>query len=575
MVSTLAPDTAPHAATDPDGRPYAHGFRPATLDWDGWTCADCIVCATGRQCADCRACTNFAFPYPPHWARPWTEGDPERGIEAFGGPGGMSAGRNLVDNTGDWVLIEINRDAAATARAAGHWVVEADIRTLDPRHPALRHVRRFHGSPPCQTLSDAGKHAGWSADEIGELQSVMWQASEAFGFLEVDDLCSLYGGPHTYFGDVADGMEDHPDADGRGDLCWSGHLPPTMTPADFREWAASTVSDDRTALMAEMLIWPMCLIQIGAPLVSITMEQSANLLRQAPALAEAIQAEITSTEGFAWSWCSWQIADAADFGAPTHRERAWMVATRHENPRYADHVDGDAAARAMWAHVLKRTGRLPDWTPALDRRIDPYQGRPALPEVTVATALDLPADWWADTRGKRKTNPRTGKPLGGGSFRLDRVGQCVTAPWYGLKFRPAHVPQGEGTATITLPDLGALVGFPRDYPWTYIPSRAGAKGTRNIAQMIADAVSLFVGAAISAAVQGEDWYEPTAAHQATLYRLPVPKPGTHCTTPLLDLFRPVRGTRKHARADIAAKTDEAVRARRQPQRLLIAARNHN
>ncbi|MGW3154582.1 hypothetical protein [Streptomyces sp. NPDC001089] len=513
------------AATDEDGRPYANGFEPAVYEWDGWTCEDdCTVCATGADCADCQVCTDFAFPYPPHWARSWQEGEPERGVEAFGGSGGMATGRELVDDGGDWVLIQWNpkdRTAAATARAAGHWVVEADIRTLDPRHPALRGTRRFHGSPPCQTLSDAGKRSGWNGREISELQSVMWQASEAFGFLEVDDLCSLYGGPHGYYGDVLDDMEDHPDADGWGDQCGGGHLPPCMTPAAFREWAASAVSDDRTALMAEMLIWPMCLVQIGAPLVSITMEQSANLLRQTPALAEAIQSEITSVEGFGWAWCSWQIADAADYGAATHRERAWMVATRYEQPRYADHVDGQAAARELWAHVLKATGQMPAWTPELDRRIEPYQGRPALPVVTVAQALNLPATWWADTRGKRGTNPRTGKPLGGGSFPLAEVGQCVTAPWYGVRFRPADVPQGEGTVTVSLPDLGVLVGFPRDYPWTYLPARprAGAEGKRNITQTIADAVSPFMGAAVSAAVQGKDWYEPATGYQAALYRL--------------------------------------------------------
>ncbi|MGV9277726.1 hypothetical protein [Streptomyces griseosporeus] len=512
-------------ATDEDGRPYAPGFRPAVLEWDGWTCADCTVCGAGSACADCKACTDFAAPYPPHWARDWQEGEPERGIELFGGPGGMSAGRDLVDDSGDWVLIEFNRDAAATARAAGRWVVEADVRTLDPRHPALRGVRRVHGSPPCQTLSGAGKRSAWNADEVAQLQEIMWQASEAFGFLEVDDLCSLYGGPHGYYGEVLDGMEDHPDADGRGGFCGGGHLPPCMSPADFRTWAASVVSDDRTALMAEMLIWPMCLVQIGAPLVSITLEQSANLLKQSPALAEAAQSEITSVEGFGWAWCSWQILDAADYGAATHRERAWMVATRYEWPRYAEHQDADAAAREMWAHVLKRTGQLPDWAPELDRRIEPYQGRPALPKVTMATALNLPEEWWADTRGKRSVDPKTGKPRGGGSFPLNAVGQCVTAPWYGVRFRPADVPQGEGTVKITLPDLAALVGFPRDYPFTYIPARAGAKGTRNIAQMIADAVSVFAGAAVSAAVQGADWYEPVSAYQATLYRLNIRRSG--------------------------------------------------
>lgn len=403
-------------------------------------------------------------------------------------------------------------------------------RTCARSTPATRPcggVRRLHGSPPCQTLSDAGKRAGWNADEVAQLQDVMWQASEAFGFLEVDDLCSLYGGPHGYHGEVLEGMEDHPDANHRGELCVSGHLPPCMTPAEFREAAASVVTDDRTALMAEMLIWPMCLVQIGAPLVSITMEQSANLLKQSPALAEAIQSEITSVEGFGWAWCSWQVADAADFGAATHRERAWMVATRYGWPRYADHVDAAKAEREMWAHVLKRTGRLPDWTPDLDRRIEPYQGRPALPKVTVATALNLPADWWADTRGKRGINPKTGKPKGGGSFPLNDVGPCVTAPWYGIRFRPAHVPQGEGIHTITAPELGALVGFPRDYPWTYIPTRKNARGVRNIAQMIADPVSPFIGAAVSAAVQGEDWYEPVATYQATLYRLDEQAVDTH------------------------------------------------
>ncbi|WP_435256181.1 hypothetical protein [Streptomyces althioticus] len=37
--------------------------------------------------------------------------------------------------------------------------------------------------------------------------------------------------------------------------------------------------------------------------------------------------------------------------------------------------------------------------------------------------------------------------------------------------------------------------------------------------MIADAVSPFMGAAISAAVQGEDWCKPVSSYQAALYRL--------------------------------------------------------
>ena len=132
MTDTRERAESAGAATDEEGRPYANGFRPATLEWDGWTCADCTICGAGSACADCQECTAFAAPYPPHWAKDWQEGEPERGVEIFGGPGGMSTGRGLVDDGGDWVLIEWNRDAAATARAAGHWVVEADVRTLDP-----------------------------------------------------------------------------------------------------------------------------------------------------------------------------------------------------------------------------------------------------------------------------------------------------------------------------------------------------------------------------------------------------------------------------------------------------------
>lgn len=525
-----------HPGADPmdsDGRaPYANGFTPAVLDgyepadgadgyeWAGWWCdTDCGECATGTECADCLACTSFAAPYPAHWARDERPGEPYRGVEIFGGPGGMSAARSLVDQGGEWVLIEFNRDAADTSRAAGHWVICADVRTLDPRHPVLRKVRRFHGSPPCQTLSTAGQRSAWNSAEIAELQSIMWQASEAFGFLEVDDLCSLYGGPHGYHGDPLDDYDgEHPDE--WGTLCGGGYLPPCMTPDAYREWAAGEVSDDRTALMVEMLIWPMCMVQNGAPLESVTLEQSPNLIRQTPALAEALQSEFLSVEGFGWSWCSWQIADAADTGAASHRERAWMIAKRDGAPRYATAHPADAAAQ-MWGHIARRTGSLPDGVdaPELSGMVEPYQGRAPLPVVTMAQALDIPADWYADTRGKRGVNKRTGVPLGGGSFPVNTVAQCVTAPWYGVKFRPADAEQGSGTRVITREEMAVLVGFPRDYPWQYTPTRKGAKGTRNVAQMIADSVSRFMSW-VSSAVNEDaaDWYEPTAAYQAELYR---------------------------------------------------------
>lgn len=237
-----------------------------------------------------------------------------------------------------------------------------------------------------------------------------------------------------------------------------------------------------------------------------------------PALAEAIQSEIVSVEGFGWAWCSWQIADAADYGAATRRERAWMVATRYEKPRYAEPVNGDSAAREMWAHVLKKTGKQPDWTPELDRRIEPYQGAgPADGDRRSGTGSPrgLVGRHPRQAQGERRHRQGDGR-----RFLPSQHGRAVRHRTVVRdQVPPGERPPGRGNDHDLLHDLGVLVGFPRDYPWTYIPARAGAKGTRNIAQMIADAASPFMGAPISAAVQGTDWYEPVAAYQAATYRL--------------------------------------------------------
>ncbi|HEU4461257.1 MAG TPA: DNA cytosine methyltransferase, partial [Solirubrobacterales bacterium] len=56
------------------------------------------------------------------------------------------------------VGIEVDRWACATARAAGHERIEADIAALDPEEFAP--VWGLIGSPPCQAYSTAGKNLG-------------------------------------------------------------------------------------------------------------------------------------------------------------------------------------------------------------------------------------------------------------------------------------------------------------------------------------------------------------------------------------------------------------------------------
>lgn len=83
----------------------------------------------------------------------------------FHGAGGWSEGLHLaaaargvtVDSTG----VEYDRYATATARAAGHRVLQMDVRHLPPL--ALGRLDLYIASPPCQTWSPAGKGAGRAA----------------------------------------------------------------------------------------------------------------------------------------------------------------------------------------------------------------------------------------------------------------------------------------------------------------------------------------------------------------------------------------------------------------------------
>jgi DNA (cytosine-5)-methyltransferase 1 len=79
-------------------------------------------------------------------------------VDLFAGPGGWSEGaRGLgLDELG----IEWCAHACATARAAGHERLQADIAALDPLETAGRPVEGLIASPPCQAYSAAGKRSG-------------------------------------------------------------------------------------------------------------------------------------------------------------------------------------------------------------------------------------------------------------------------------------------------------------------------------------------------------------------------------------------------------------------------------
>ncbi len=77
-------------------------------------------------------------------------------VDLFAGAGGWDEG--LLELGYEAVGIDNDRWACATARAAGHERVEADIAALDPE--AFAPVWGLIGSPPCQAYSTAGKGLG-------------------------------------------------------------------------------------------------------------------------------------------------------------------------------------------------------------------------------------------------------------------------------------------------------------------------------------------------------------------------------------------------------------------------------
>jgi DNA (cytosine-5)-methyltransferase 1 len=77
-------------------------------------------------------------------------------VDLFAGAGGWEEGLRELGYSA--VGIDNDRWACATARAAGHERVEADIAALDPEDFAP--VWGLIGSPPCQAYSNAGRKLG-------------------------------------------------------------------------------------------------------------------------------------------------------------------------------------------------------------------------------------------------------------------------------------------------------------------------------------------------------------------------------------------------------------------------------
>lgn len=77
-------------------------------------------------------------------------------VDLYAGAGGWSQAVKALGLTE--IGMEWNKDACATAEAAGHKRLQGDLAALDPK--AYKGAKGLIASPPCQTFSLAGKGAG-------------------------------------------------------------------------------------------------------------------------------------------------------------------------------------------------------------------------------------------------------------------------------------------------------------------------------------------------------------------------------------------------------------------------------
>lgn len=80
--------------------------------------------------------------------------------EDFAGAGGCSLGKRLAGVEGQVIGVEIEKHAVATARAAGHERLHADVRSPEVRGVDWGQLDGYSAGPPCQSFSSAGRGEG-------------------------------------------------------------------------------------------------------------------------------------------------------------------------------------------------------------------------------------------------------------------------------------------------------------------------------------------------------------------------------------------------------------------------------
>lgn len=338
-----------------------------------------------------------------------------RVLEGFAGPGGFSEAAGMLGLT-PVKGIELNRAACATATAAGHPRLQADIRTVDPE--TFTGIEGWASGPPCPSYSDAGRRQG-----------------RADAGLVIDGLEAITGP----FGDPAA--------------------------------AYQAATDPRTPLVLETLRFA-----LGVPGLEWLVAE------QVPAVDWIWQNLAAELAIIGWSSAAVLMLRADDFGLPTRRSRAVLLAARDRDLDLAGlpHRGGVAMGRHAAPH------------PVPPHPVSPF------PRWSMAAVLGWPAGVQVNTRGARTT-------AGGNEFAADHPAPSLThtaRTWYRTDLGSVH---GRFTAA----QAGLLQGFPIDYPWR------GSRTSRF--QQAADAVPPVLATAALGIASGRSWRDAVRARLTALY----------------------------------------------------------
>lgn len=324
-------------------------------------------------------------------------------LDLCAGPGGWDEGARILGLNLGIVGLDISKDAVATARAAGHHRLDhtdGDITDHDPLDPRWASITGLITSTPCPTFSDAGKRTGRA-----DIQHVL-DAGTGYGECRCNNCLTALTG------------------------------------------LAGDVQEPMTALAAETYRWAL-------QLPNLRWVAAENAPAALP-LFEDVTAELYSD---GWEYADTAVLDATDYGSPSHRRRAYLMASRYTTP---------------------------------DRNLTHRRTQEFLPAPSLAEAIGWPTTSRVLTRGQRvKGNYPAGL---GDSFAASGPSWCLTGKarsWY---------PDHDHTIRLTSAEAGYLNGFPAGYPW---------QGTMTSQfQQIGDVMSPPVAAALLGTLTRTPWETP-------------------------------------------------------------------